>query len=162
VETAPAGLRLTGAGKLHALDLFTADRDQAGGDLPCVAALDEFLDFDRRMKDTVTAWQLRDVDGQQIINDHGDDRYDAGILERLASLHADTDAWLAPLAATLVRLATYRRRLRLALDLAQGGDRRFVASPLVDSYHGIWFELHEDLIRLAGRRRSDEAAASRA
>ncbi len=74
VETAPAGLRLTGAGKLHALDLFTADRDQAGGDIPCVAALDEFLDFDRRMKDTVTAWQLRDVDGQQTINDHGDDR----------------------------------------------------------------------------------------
>jgi hypothetical protein len=26
----------------------------------------------------------------------------------------------------------------------------------------VWFELHEDLIRLAGRRREDEAAAGRA
>jgi pyruvate, orthophosphate dikinase len=162
VETAPAGLRLTGPGKLHALDLFTADRDQSGGTTACLAALDEFLDFDRRMKDTVTAWQLREVDGAQVVNDHADDRYDAGVLERLANLHADTDAWLGPLATRLVRLAAYRRRLKLALDLARGGDRRFVASPLVDSYHGVWFELHEDLIRLAGRRRSDEAAASRA
>jgi hypothetical protein len=25
----------------------------------------------------------------------------------------------------------------------------------VDSYHGAWFELHEELIRLAGRSRAD-------
>jgi pyruvate,orthophosphate dikinase len=45
---------------------------------------------------------------------------------------------------------------------ARGGDNRFVASPRVDSYHGIWFELHEDLILLAGRNRADEVAAGRA
>ena len=43
-----------------------------------------------------------------------------------------------------------------------GGDQRYVASPRVDSYHGIWFELHEDLIQLAGRNRADEVAAGRA
>jgi pyruvate,orthophosphate dikinase len=37
-----------------------------------------------------------------------------------------------------------------------------VASPQVDSYHSVWFELHEDLIRLAGRNRADETAAGRA
>jgi hypothetical protein len=37
-----------------------------------------------------------------------------------------------------------------------------VASPRVDSYHSVWIELHEDLIRLSGRLRSDEAAAGRA
>ena len=42
------------------------------------------------------------------------------------------------------------------------GDGRYVASPRVDSYHGIWFELHEDLIQLAGRNRADEVAAGRA
>ena len=162
VQTAPAGLRLTGPGKLHTLGLFASDRDETGGEAACVAALDEFVELDLRMKDTVTAWQLREVDGRQVINDHGDDRYDAAVLERLTSLHADTCVWLGPLSARLARLAAYRRRLQLALDLAQGGDRRFVASPVVDSYHGVWFELHEDLIRLAGRRRSDEAAASRA
>ena len=48
------------------------------------------------------------------------------------------------------------------IEQAEAGDQRFVASPRVDSYHGIWFELHEDLIRLAGRTREDEAAAGRA
>jgi hypothetical protein len=32
----------------------------------------------------------------------------------------------------------------------------------VDSYHSIWFELHEELIRLAGRTREDESSAGRA
>ena len=45
---------------------------------------------------------------------------------------------------------------------ARAGDHRYVASPRVDSYHGAWFELHEDLILLAGRNRADEVAAGRA
>jgi pyruvate,orthophosphate dikinase len=32
----------------------------------------------------------------------------------------------------------------------------------VDSYHGVWFELHEDLIQLSGRTREEESAAGRA
>ena len=42
-----------------------------------------------------------------------------------------------------------------ALELARGGDQRYVASPRVDSYHSIWFELHEDLIRLSGKKRAE-------
>ena len=53
-------------------------------------------------------------------------------------------------------------RLQLALTAALGGDQRFVASPRVDSYHSVWFELHEDLILLAGRTRAEETAAGRA
>jgi hypothetical protein len=59
-------------------------------------------------------------------------------------------------------LAIYKERLDRALAQAQAGDGRFVASPRVDSYHGVWFELHEDLIQLAGRTREDEVAAGRA
>ena len=47
-------------------------------------------------------------------------------------------------------------------DGLRDGDGRYVASPRVDSYHGVWFELHEDLIQLAGRTREEEAAAGRA
>ena len=39
--------------------------------------------------------------------------------------------------------------------LARGGDQRYVASPRVDSYHSVWFELHEDLIRLSGKKRAE-------
>jgi pyruvate,orthophosphate dikinase len=84
------------------------------------------------------------------------------VLERLAALAADADAWLAARSTALPRLATYRSRLRQAADLAIAGDGRYVASPRVDSYHGIWFELHEELIQLAGRTREEEAAAGRA
>ncbi len=155
-ENSPSGPRLTGAGKLRALAAFAADAGRMGGEAACAAMLDEFLAFDRRMKDTVTAWQLREVDGQRTFNDHADAAYDAAVLERLAGLHADTAAWLAARGGALPRLGLYRERLERALELARGGDPRFVASPRVDSYHGVWFELHEDLIRLAGRRRSDE------
>jgi hypothetical protein len=30
-----------------------------------------------------------------------------------------------------------------------------VSSPKIESYHTLWFELHEDLLRLLGKRRSE-------
>ena len=114
------------------------------------------------MKDAVTAWQLRDDADGQVVNDHSDAAYDRTVLDRLAALHADAIAWLTPLEAGCPRLAGYRVRLGRAIEGAVGGDQRYVASPRVDSYHGIWFELHEDLIQLAGRSRADEVAAGRA
>ena len=84
------------------------------------------------------------------------------VLDRLAALHADATAWFTGAEAGPRRLADYRARLDRALEGAQAGDGRYVASPRVDSYHGIWFELHEDLIGLAGRTRADEVAAGRA
>ncbi len=107
------------------------------------------------MKEIVTAWQMREVDGEQTFNDHADAAYDAGVLDNLAALHGEAATWLGPLAAKLTRYSTYRARLDRALKSAQSGDQRFVASPRVDSYHSVWFELHEDLIRLAGRTRSE-------
>jgi pyruvate,orthophosphate dikinase len=53
-------------------------------------------------------------------------------------------------------------RLDRAAAAVAAGDQRFVSSPRVDSYHSIWFELHEELIRLAGRSRSDEVSSGRA
>ena len=70
--------------------------------------------------------------------------------------------WITPLETHCARLADYRVRLGRAVEAAQAGDGRFVASPRVDSYHGIWFELHEDLIQLAGRTRAEEVEAGRA
>jgi pyruvate,orthophosphate dikinase len=161
VATTAGAYRLTDAGTARAADLLDADRAAWGSDA-ADAALDAFLDLDHRMKDVVTAWQLRGDPAAQEINDHTDAAYDQGVLERLAALHADATTWLTPLEGACPRLGVYRARLERALEGALGGDGRYVASPRVDSYHGIWFELHEDLIRLAGRNRADEAAAGRA
>ena len=116
------------------------------------------------MKDVVTAWQLRDADAfTQVINDHTDAAYDQAVLDRLGArarrcrrLARAAPGWL-PAAGRLWRPARPSDRAP-----AFAGDGRYVASPRVDSYHGIWFELHEDLIQLAGRTRADEAAAGRA
>ena len=159
--TVAGAYRLTVAGTDRARGLLDTERAAWGVD-GVVAALDAFLDLDHRVKDIVTAWQLRDDADGQVMNDHADAAYDQAVLGRLAALHADAMAWLGPLVSASPRLADYRVRLGRALEGALGGDGRYVASPRVYSYHGIWFELHEDLIQLAGRTRADEVAAGRA
>jgi pyruvate,orthophosphate dikinase len=159
VTTAAGALKLTNAGAARAADLLAGDRAAMGED--AAAALDGFLDLDRRMKDTVTAWQMRDA-AAGVPNDHSDPDYDRAILDRLVGLHGEAVAWLTPLEPACPRLADYRERLERAAAAARDGDTRFVASPRVDSYHGVWFELHEDLIGLAGRTRAEEVEAGRA
>jgi pyruvate,orthophosphate dikinase len=161
VTTTAGAFRLTASGMAEADALLAADRDRWGTDA-AMAALDAFVDFDARTKRIVTAWQLRDDVTDQVVNDHTDAAYDAGVLDRLDVLHADASAWLGSIEAGCPRLADYGVRLTRALERARAGDGRFVASPRVDSYHGAWFELHEDLIRLAGRTREAEAEAGRA
>jgi len=163
VEAAGDQVRLSAEGKLDAAAGFAADRSAASiGDARCEELIEQFHALDARMKRIVTSWQVREVAGEQVLNDHSDTAYDAGLLDELAALHAESSEWLSPLSSSLRQFAVYRSRLGRALHSARGGEQRFVASPRVDSYHSIWFELHEHLIRLAGRRRSDEAAAGRA
>jgi pyruvate,orthophosphate dikinase len=160
-ETVAGAIRLTAEGKLAAHDIFGAERQRFGTENG-EAALDAFLPFDHRMKDIVTAWQVREIEGEPTLNDHSDANYDARVLAGLAALHEDAAAWLGKLSRGIGRLDAYRVRLDRALSLARNGDQRFVASPRVESYHTVWFELHEDLIRLSGRKRAEEVAAGRA
>ena len=158
VESTAGACRLTDVGRSRSDELLATERDTWTVDA-ATAALDAFLDIDHRVKETVTAWQLRDGGTP---NDHTDTDYDASVLDRLAAIHANAADWLATLTDGCPRLADYGVRLTRAIDAARAGDNRFVASPRVDSYHGAWFELHEDLIQLAGRTREDETAAGRA
>lgn len=160
-ERAAGAYRLTQGGRHRARELLTADQDRWEHDA-ATAALDRFQELDRGMKAAVTAWQVRYSDGEQTINDHSDPEYDDAVLSQLAELVEQTAAWLASLTNAPARLATYTARLERALARARDGEERFVASPRVDSCHTVWFDLHEDLIRLAGSTRSAEAAAGRA
>jgi pyruvate,orthophosphate dikinase len=162
VTTSAGAFRVTDTGRTRAAELVAADRAAWGVD-DAVAALDAFLELDGRMKETVTAWQLRSAEGgEPAVNDHSDPDYDASVLARLDALHRDARAWMDGLVGTWPRARRYRARLDRAAGRALAGDGRYVASPRVDSYHGVWFELHEDLIQLAGRTREQEVAAGRA
>ncbi|MEE8497737.1 MAG: pyruvate, phosphate dikinase [Acidimicrobiia bacterium] len=168
-EMAAAGLigdpgaliQLTEEGKALGSEMMAADSHAWGVD-NASAALDAFLPLNHRVKEVVTAWQMSEVDGAPVLNDHSDQEYDSAVLERLALLHQDAAAWLEPLGSGLARMVDYLSRLHRAASLVAEGDYGYIASPRVDSYHSVWFELHEDLILLAGRSRADEVAAGRA
>jgi len=163
VSESAGALRLTDAGTARHHALLAAGQDELGRER-IDSWFDPFLELDRRTKVTVTAWQLREAASGSgpVVNDHGDAAYDALVLERLVALAEAVDEWLGTLEVSAPRFGAYRRRLRGAAQRAVAGDQRYVASPRVDSYHGIWFELHEDLILLAGRTRAAEVAAGRA
>jgi pyruvate,orthophosphate dikinase len=154
-------VRLTDAGAVQAAALVEADRRGWGAD-QALKALDGFGRLDERIKAAVTAWQLRDSGGQQVLNDHADGAYDASVLAELQTIHSEVSEWFGSLAGAPGRLAGYAARLDRAAAAVAAGDHRFVSSPRVDSYHSVWFELHEELIRLAGRTRADEVASGRA
>jgi len=161
VEISGGVFQLTAKGKTLGGELIAADQEFWGVE-NAVEALDAFLSLDCRLKGIVTAWQMREIDGRQMLNDHSDAAYDASVLAEFGSLHQDAGALLQSFSDGLPRLDSYVERLERAAALVHEGDHRYIASPRVDSYHGVWFELHEDLILLAGRNRADEMAAGRA
>ena len=67
---------------------------------------------------------------------------------------------LSSAAFPAARLTPFAQRFTRAASAVAAGDGTMIASPLKDSYHTIWFELHEELIHLAGRDRATEEAKS--
>jgi hypothetical protein len=102
------------------------------------------------------------INGKLTRNDHKDEAYDASVLDRLPELHARTVALVDDIAAHAPRIGGYRRRLSEALAKLGAGDHRYLTAPDRDSYHTVWFELHQHLINLLGLTRQQEAAAGRA
>ena len=56
----------------------------------------------------------------------------------------------------LERMRSYAPRLAAALERVERGEREWVARPLIDSYHSVWHELHEDLLLTLDIDRSAE------
>ena len=150
--------KLTPAGRDRLTELLAAQRRSL--DLAALTRLyADFDPFNSQLKVIVTAWQMREPD---VPNDHSDEAYDAEVVQRLSALHHQFTPWLQRLEALDSRLARYRGRLDRAASMVEAGDRTFIAKPIADSYHTVWFELHQELIELLGRDRATEAAAGRA
>src|SRR5207245_11348520 len=88
VELHDGSYRLTAEGKSKGEALLASDR-QSWGAGRAASALGGFHALDQRMKEGVTAWQLREDGGAQAINDHSDAADDARVLNRTATLHKD-------------------------------------------------------------------------
>ncbi|MEV5833213.1 pyruvate, phosphate dikinase [Nocardia sp. NPDC052112] len=154
----PVGIRLTPQGREQLDRLLEHERADLDRSV-LAAAYAEFCEFNTELKAVITAWQMKDA---STVNDHSDNTYDAAVLARLTALHHGIGPMVERIGTIAPRLAPYTGRLARAVERMNGGDHSWVARPIMDSYHTVWFELHEDLIGLCGLSRADEAAAGRA
>jgi hypothetical protein len=114
--------------------------------------------FDRingDLKTLITDWQTLEIGGERVPNDHSDSDYDDKIIDRLGALHERAEGALALLARAAPRMHIYSEKLRSALEKAEDGAIAWVSDARIESYHTLWFELHEDLLRLMGREREE-------
>jgi pyruvate,orthophosphate dikinase len=133
-------LRLTDAGRSREREVLAAER--AGADTAVVERCHaEFRPHNGVVKQAVTEWQAGDP---------------GEALARLGEIHRRLDDLFTLLGELPLSTRRYPVRLSRALHRAETGERNCVAEPTIDSYHTIWFELHQDLLDLAGLDRANE------
>jgi hypothetical protein len=145
-------LRLSPDGRVRLNELLVAERQQIDT-AALAAAYADFRAINAEFKALVTDWQLKN--GQP--NTHDDPDYDAAVVGRLDNVHHRVTPIVAAAAAQLPRLGRYSAKLQAALDKIHAGETLWLSRPLIDSYHTVWFELHEELILAAGLTRESEA-----
>lgn len=124
-------------------------------DAAASAAYDRFERVNRELLALFTDWQTMPAGGERLANDHSDADYDRSVIDRLGDLHERADKVLARLSELDERLSRYAERLENAYDKVLAGETDFVSGVRVDSYHTVWFELHEDLLRILGAERDE-------
>ena len=130
---------LTPDGRAEHARLLAEDLDDAGCAGVVESAYRRVLGVNVELLATITALQ------------HGD-----RAVGRLRTVHHEAIGATEELAVELERMRSYGPRLAMALERVERGEREWVARPLMDSYHSVWHELHEDLLLTLGIDRSAE------
>ena len=161
VESSRIGMKLTEKGKAAAAKILEDARKKVD-----LVALETFylafMPINQAYKKSVSSWQIKTVGESAEPNDHGDAEYDQQVLSEMFKDHGSLKLLVATHLASCPLLKDYARRLEKAYASVSAGDYQFVTGALIDSYHTVWFEFHEALIRLSGKDRATEAAAGRA
>ncbi|HEY9304298.1 MAG TPA: MarR family transcriptional regulator [Mycobacterium sp.] len=145
-------VRLSPEGRVRLGELLEAERRLV--DTAALTALySDFRAVNAEFKALVTDWQVKDG----APNAHDDAEYDAAVVGRLDGVHDRVMPIVAAAAAQVPRLGRYSAKLQAALDHVHAGETLWLSRPLMDSYHTVWFELHEELILAAGLTRESEA-----
>jgi hypothetical protein len=125
------------------------------GDARIAQLTDRFDVVNKNFLNAMSSWQLINVGGRKIANNHSDSAYDDKVIGRLARLVEQLTPLVAALAVHDRRFARYGGRFDAAVSAIERGQHDLVASPVDDSIHNIWFEFHEDLLRTLGRTRTE-------
>jgi pyruvate,orthophosphate dikinase len=128
-------------------------RLEAGTEAEGVArsAYQRFAEFDHELKRLTTAWQLA---APSQGNGHTFEQWK--LIDRLTTLDERVAPVLRRLGAAVPRLASYRSRLQDALTRLEEGDRHWFSGITCDSYHTVWWQLHEELLLALGIPRSED------
>ncbi len=151
------GWALKPAGRAENERLLADELDASGRRDVVHAAYERFLTLNGTMLAVCTRWQVKDQDAQQL-NDHTDADYDATVIAELKGLDDGVQPICAELAAVLPRFGVYAPRFLMALEKLVAGELEWFTKPIMESYHTVWFELHEDLLATLGINRADEKA----
>lgn len=154
VEGHITGWTLVPAGRLEGEQRLAAELDASGARTAVTDCYQRFVGLNDELLSVCTAWQLHD----DVVNDHTDAAYDQGVVLRLVGLHDRVRPIVADLRDRLARFGGYSTRLRTALERVVEGERDWFTKPTIDSYHTVWFELHEDLLATLGLERAEETA----
>ena len=118
-------------------------------------AYEKFEIINKELKQLITDWQTIKVGDQIIPNDHSDSEYDEKIIDKLGVIHEKFEPVLDIMVKSVERFANYSAKLINALEKSEDGELEWMSDAQLDSYHTVWFELHEDLLRLLGRTREE-------
>lgn len=152
-----SGWALTPAGRAQNERLLGEELDGLGAREQVRGAYDAFLALNGEMLATCTRWQVKDAEAQ-VLNDHSDAEYDAGVMKSLQALDEGVQPICHGLADRLDRFSVYSKRFTEALRKLEAGELEWFTRPIIESYHTVWFELHEDLLATLGIDRATENA----
>jgi hypothetical protein len=152
---AKGGYALTPLGRLALEGRYSRHFAHLRSDPEFIAAYERFERINVALKQVITDWQTVTVGGAKIANDHSDAAHDAAVIDRIGDIHDQVEPVLKTLTGKLPRMGVYARKLLHALEAAEDGDHEWVSDIRRDSYHTVWFELHEDLLRIVGREREE-------
>ena len=150
-----SGWALTADGRARHAELIREELESSGTRSKVEDGYRRFLEFNNELLSVCTDWQLRNG----ALNDHADAAYDETIIGRLEYVDEQVQPVTKDLGDALERFGQYGSRFTLALDKVKKGERDWFAKPMIDSYHTIWFELHEDLLATRGIERSMEGSS---
>lgn len=150
-------LRISPDGRERLNTLLAQER--SGIDQSALAkTYDDFRSVNAVFKALVSDWQIKDGEP----NLHDDGEYDAAVLARLDKVHQQVSPIITAAAKQLPRLSAYAEKLNSALEKVKARDTIWLTRPIIDSYHTVWFELHEELLVASGLTREEEAQAGHA
>ena len=156
VIAARGSYMITPAGRSHLDELYPTAFADERANAELVSTLADFEQgINKQMLKLMTSWQTITVDGTEQPNDHSYADHDAKVIDKLARLHERAETILAPFAGVDPLAKRFVSRLDAALQRVDQGDHDYVSNVRLDSYHTVWYQMHEHLLRMMGEERDE-------